>query len=48
MTHSLYVDGLKVFASSESEISRVLRSASADMEDRLIPIFVLQNDVDTL
>ena len=38
----LYVDDLKVFASSESKISRVLRSTSADMEDRLIPISVLK------
>ena len=44
----LYADDLKVFASSESELSRVLRSTSAGIQDRLILISVLQNDVDTL
>ena len=43
-----YVDDLKVFASSENKQSRVLRSTSANMQDRLVLISVLQNDVDTL
>ena len=45
MTHLLYVDDLKVFASSESKLSRVLRSTSAGMQDRLILISVFQNGV---
>lgn len=33
VTHLLYVDDLKVFASSESKLNRALRSTSTAMQD---------------